>query len=150
MARNLSLDAWGVLRSVAHFSVQQPPSAFALHFVNEQSNKSLQAGSALHAAVCVLHSVEYAPVEMFVQSEHDWPLEEVIPDEPDAPDEPDDEVEVIPDVPEEDEVEVIPDVPDELEELVDELPVVPVVVSSLHAASESSAAAPTKTPNTPS
>ncbi len=148
MARNLSLDAWGVLRSVAHFSVQQPPSAFVLHFVNEQSNKAAQAGSALHAAVCALHSVAYAPVEMFVQSEQDWPLEDVIPD---VPDEPDDEVDVMPDVPDElDDVDVMPDVPDELEELVDVLPVPFGVVSSLHAPSESSAAAPTNIPNTPS
>jgi len=141
------LDACGVARSVAHFNVQQPPAASVVHLLNEQSNNAAHAGSALHAAACALHSLSYAPVEMFVQSEQAAygppPLDE---DELPPPDELEDEVS--PD--ELDDDEVIPDVPDELVELDDALPVpLGVVVSSPQAPSASSAVTPTKTPHTP-
>lgn len=134
-------------RSVAHFNVQQPPAASVVHMLNEQSKSAAHAGSALQAAACALHSLSYAPVEMFVQSEH-AAYGPPLPDDDELPPPDELEDEVSPD--ELDDDDVIPDVPDELVELDDVLPVLfGVVVSSLHAPSASSAVTPTKTPHTP-
>jgi hypothetical protein len=141
----------GVARSVAHFRVQQPPSAFVAHLSYEHFAKAAHAASALHLSHSVLHSFAYAPVVSLVQSLHTvyapLPLDEL---DDVIPDEPDDDDDVIPDEPDDD-VDVSPELLDELAPLdeLDVLLVVPVPVSSLHAPSAKSAHEATKIADTP-